>query len=1601
MAVDQKGLRRYNATVERSLALFDPNSDWADYIAFLSRLLKSLESGKPDGVSEVPSKVRVALCLSRCLQPTLPSGVHQKALDVYNEIFSIIGVDGLARDLALYLPGLSHTLAFANLATRPLVLDLYEKYVLKLQPLTLRPALKALILSLLPVIEEETSEDFDRGLRTFDLLRVCFSEQGHEPFFWQTLFVASVSNPLRRAGVLVYLTRHLPKLASTAQTNNNSNETKPSTSEDTPSPVVTPEPGLLVRCFATGLRDEHALVQRGFLDLLVTHLPLSANVLQDAAYQKDLDVLVTAAMMVVLRRDMSLNRRLWAWFTSFDGKPPSAQVASPLESAEKQLELKDEYFINFGLASVVRSIQALLNEASTTPGPRTIPFRIVLSLMDRWEIGGPVVRASFALMMRQLLAYQSSAPTQGAFDEVFRSANVFFDGIESTTIFECLSDLLERSDYELISFIIANFNLEQAERVSDYIAGLGVKIANMALSEENLRSPLILLLKNLMSVVPQAGISASQSVRVDSTISLLEATIRVVCAAFEENDTNVYLPNAVTCFEIALTLNSSLAPAISSDFLDKLATTIGTVSNTSHRHFIVADASARVLTSLLVRSVDVEEAIRQQCLKCVPLIITSLWTFLDSKTPQYHVAIVEHVWRLHDLTFELEIVESTILDLLGSKLSTSVDEEGGIEEFSILFHHTKTVKRTPDDTVPRMLCRPVLRILDSLREEDRSEPGAQWLLSLQNVEPILGIVLTPQSAEEEIALTFNRVQKIIRVMKLAQSHWRVFSESSSFKDVYGFCLPLISEQSQDQSDLMHDAFMLLRTLYGDQSGNTPPEDLIALLVEKLHHSLEDSTCQEEVLDTLLAILTDKSVLPSSLVPVLLSGLSSVAADDRLDKWITLLCNFLPNHAALLPSLLKVTSGFCKRIEQAFEDLRSAFDHSKDSTSSKSPERSIANMLSGLEFILARSHQVVHQKSSPSANAAATGQEAVSSRSRANDRLTVTLCMQDSVKICARLWSWKSAPKLEVRNEPRTAAGDTKSFQYAAMKLRSRSRRMLENLIEAEQQECLETLISMWVSQEQLPVLDLLQTLNGARPRLMMPAVFNAIRSRTNPVALAPTKKSSLSVQLGSRELIWFLNEYTTALEDDMLEEIWTDCATFLKEILGNPMPHRQILIQLVQFCAVLSRKMENTNFTEESRMYRELADLCARLFTAIFTIKPAGFDGSVGAKVNGTKSSKAGDNNAQGEDNMLTTLVNTLPYLGPVLAQHDRLSTVYTGISTNITSPNLHSRMFPSNLTVELLDVMRQTASSSGVSKTWKKDMLDSFNHSRFFQSSPDLATRGWLPLIRQLQTNDKTMVTECLSRIAPPAAAGIMFGVGATAARNEADRRTQLELRRITTLILSSDADGSLPHLQLILQKVEELFVATPESSPSLATRGDVYILLRALLLKTTHSNLSSFWPLLDAELRALCKDFLAGEDSTYTEFSRLQGAKLLDLLLLMRPDEFQLHEWLFITDTIDAIYPNTTISTSYQPYADEIAPILSANGSILEPQTSGPRLLRKPWLSGDETRNKEDLEGLLAGFFGQLSIRAFEDLYSLQPLDDEACQQDLIADVFSDTVP
>lgn len=358
-----------------------------------------------------------------------------------------------------------------------------------------------------------------------------------------------------------------------------------------------------------------------------------------------------------------------------------------------------------------------------------------------------------------------------------------------------------------------------------------------------------------------------------------------------------------------------------------------------------------------------------------------------------------------------------------------------------------------------------------------------------------------------------------------------------------------------------------------------------------------------------------------LLDCLMSGISSTSNHPILEHWIRFLDNCLPFYANyVFQILIPLIDCFKRSIELVFQGLRNLFEDTPSGLSSLSEPITILNTLcNGLEHVLTRGHDQLVQDESLTASLKSPEQiqgffgnmvsgvfasEAQKSRSiTANNRLTVLLCFKDAVRVSFTMWSWGNAGPA---NSPRDATHSA-SFNYTSLRLRNRTRRTLEQLFAAEALECLETLVEFWhkadsanIIGRSASVFNLMHALDGARPKNTIPALFNAIYSRTNPSVLDSVRKSSLTSELSDVSLATFLVAYTRSMEDDALDEIWAYCMTFLKDVLGNPMPHRQILPLLLEFTAVLGEKIDNTNFGEQRKMRRDIGVSCPGMILGLF-----------------------------------------------------------------------------------------------------------------------------------------------------------------------------------------------------------------------------------------------------------------------------------------------------------------------------------------------------------------------------------------------------------------
>ncbi|CAK7268944.1 hypothetical protein SEPCBS119000_003317 [Sporothrix epigloea] len=1888
-----KAFRKYASIVDRALSLFETAlQEWADYISFLNRLLKALQA-RQDSITTIPSKALVAKRLSQCLDPSLPSGVHQKALEVYNAIFSIIGTDGLSRDLPLYLPGLAPTLSFASLSARAHFLDLLERHFLDLDPRSLRPALKSLILSLLPALEDETADDFVRTLKLLNRFKAAIRPLDSEEltrdhatgddFFWQCFFLATITSSSRRPGALAYLTRHLPKLALPATSDPSG------TAEDKAiranaelvaklSEIITsPEPGLLLRCFAVGLADEQLLIQRGFLDLLVTHLPLHSSVLQSRAKSADLELLMRAACGVVTRREISLNRRLMVWLLG--PKPIAGEAASTLETSSSPdrksastIGSSTSYFEENGLQALK---QALLNMVQSNPGStpaeRARPYRICLSLMDRWEIGGLLVPELFMPIVDSVRKFQAEAANRADFTEVLRSAGVFFDGVESGLIYGEMLSLVaqgigpggrlsapERADkLALVKFIILHFNIREDEMAIVHAPLSALSILCMlgdiedrtAAGTHNAEPEHVIqaltIAADFLDIVPESALSvdagsqeeekklevsrpksnsyslkaqilgkirdfyADDQGSLDTTSPpygplqmgklLLQEACNLSCHSFSNDDDSTELALKSRILLILLEKVPSNTPVNVDDLLSALH---GRLERDGDA---IAFTTFSLILSISTNLHTSERISANELSSIVQPLVARAWRFLSASEPKYHVETVRNLWLLQTAlgtaSCDIEAAISELMmqtDVKGTFATRNADPG---RSFGVLWLHTlqdspnstdrrasKTTKTLGSSRRPLsrlsgvdhydvMLTRPLLLMLDALLDERTQLFTAvrTWLASVVGIDRLflvlarkfldLGVLRSrlpvakpPSNAttlqehsvldeDTDVDMYLYYLQTLSNVFRWApESLWAVLSRRTIPQNVlqtYAITLDTSEESAityqeffvhvciecivptksaeveslTDKKDAqlcrfaLHVLHQILVNPHADSLAKLHLEDV---LLERLAKSLDgpDPYIQSLFLDVLSPALKLRNVAPvepptspssekrtfsstdlskavmlsneevshttvpppPALLKCIQAGLSASSSRAVLDSWVDFLSLCLPMYSdSIFQVLIPLVETICAQIAQSFSRLQETFRTSRPAPwhGNDAPEATLISLLNALEQILATGHQRLladearaQAVKSPDQPQSFFGNiftsDAPHSRSAtANDRLTVLLAFQDAVRFCFKIWSWGKSSSSVATLDVTSAA----SFNYTSMRMRNRARRLLEHLFRVEMLECLETTIDIWRtalvaqsnaanasksstrSRQYTDVFDLLLTLDTSRPRHTIPAVFNSIYSRTNPTALDPARKSTLTISLQDTDIVVFLVDYARSLEDDVMDEIWQDCTTFLKDILGNPFPHRQSLPCLLEFAAVLGEKVDNTNFGEQRKMRRELGDMFLRLLTALFTTRPFTFaDGAPSASpvidrepdnaraVSATHAQPSTpsvlmtsdyDSPTDRADDVVSILSSIIPNLPKILKENDRVQSAATTISTNVIGPALRAKAFPETMSRTMLVLLRELSQLPNNQKIWKKDVSDAFNDARFFSISLALVQSDWLSLLRQWALNEKERMPELVSRITAPTTAGIVFGVGATSARLESDRRTQLTLRRVALLILAAATDAFVVDLPIITEKLVELLGASATSSPSSTTRAEVFMILRALVLKTSAVHLASLWPLVDSELHAAISSIVAPDSSTaadtYNNASLLQACKLLDLLVCVAPDDFQLREWLFVTDTIDAVYR----SAAYQPVAlaDELAEELgsakmlhtsgSGNNHLTEIESvtalASSSALKRPLLGGnggglsDEVsleRKDELLSKVLRPFFSQLSIYAFESTYAVVQVDTEGCVHSLLKDIFDE---
>lgn len=1643
--------------------------------------------------------------------------------------------------------------------------------------------LKALLLGLFPATEEETAEDFEQAYSILETLEVKFagglSGNGPDGFFWQTLFLCVMTSPTRRHGALNYITRRLPKFFGTGPAVSGSNELSQLPEETRM--LISPEPGLLLRCFVAGLSDSNILVQRGYLDMLVTHLPMHSPVLLHAARQEDRDRLTSAAMEVLLRREVSLNRRLWTWLLGPDEKDsiPSAVSPSKLEAAPDDSAAREhptpssgllqpwEYFRKYAKETLQRSLLERFSVQETSSNSRAKAFRICLSLMDRWEIGGSIIPEVFLPALRSLYIHsKSAAPNE--YLEVLRSARLFFDGVEPGLIWSSILDLVGRSihadgvnpgELDFLNWIVDTFNLREFEMTTVHapLATLYVLGRIRRLSVDSYRTfalSVLGIMEKLARIISKEAFANNDSSVARRTVDQSTQQIEDTITSFYQRayDTGADrprpLPSAATAQMLVHSCAALASEAMTASSGERFSTSMRVLLSLpvtgaawTDRAFrgLVHDVSAAttksavaheavdfrilVAVTLLLNDPRTTKIIDENQYKDIAIAVTGhTWQYLSPQRPKYHVEAARLLWQLSSLPHCSNLLDVALLDILHAGLHPPAglaEHERArattVHSFAIFWNHSvpspsvpgtnassrraSALPNTADaaEVTSRMevLTPPLFRVLEALRfsSTPSGEAVSRWLGSLASLDQVFLVVgrqfqtildqwykdaadmrLLPRAGKDAVRNVCYVLTLYADLLKNATSWtWQCFSNldldtaDDSTNDGPAWLVQKLlnllidpPSKSQELSAITVELLMVLVNSPAGQGASTPQveERLLNRMVVCLDDGDEllqgplleligscirmraegtglgkryDAPRRPSLAERTLSLASPSTAVtpsvthspPPQLIPCLRRAFTSPCARSHLDQWLQFLSAILPIFAtAIFTSLIPLVETVCGEISEVFSELQAMTVVTNAATTS-GPGETILCLLDALEMILARAHEALdHEGGSDDATkpqvqtngflgSMTSGVFRVegppSKTAQANSRLTVVLSFQDAIRCCLDVWLWTN-------NYSDAGDYDTSSAAttaYSAQRLRSKTRYLLEQMFAVEPLESLEVLMQRWRQdrdiQQMSATITLLQIMQCTAPKSVIPAILDAICTRTISSRIPTSRQSSQSMQLTAVDIVLFQLAYLQSLEDDAMDEIWSDCIAFLKDVLANPLPYRQIMAALLSLIYVLAQKVGNTNFGDQRRMRKDLGDIFQRLLSACLTTLSSGG----AAMLDGTHAATASaDPHDLGSSDTLTVLRRIMEGIETIVESPDRVAAVVASITSSVITPTLRSRPFPMSFSKGHLDLILMLLRKAPTSKPLRKDISDAFQDARLLTCDPDVIEQGWLPVIHQWALREKELLPELLAKLTPPTSAGIVFGVGASAARTEADRRSQLHLRRLSLLLLASPQDTWLGNLRELNEKPYELFAATVSSSPSAAIKADVFMLLRALTVSFTPTHLAPFWPLINQSLQAALMSLLSDQkgQQAMPNLGLLQACRLLGQLVALSPDDFQLHEWLYIVDTIDAVYrtPGSTLAA----LSDQVAEALSSGSG--EEDESGANAVdvlhsatgSSEQLFGGSHLDIEDIRAfshqdfariVLRPALSQLSMRTYESVYNLEAADAHVHRRSLLMDI------
>ncbi|KAG6336234.1 hypothetical protein ID866_2853 [Astraeus odoratus] len=1720
--------KKYTQQVEKCLSAFDNVHEWADCISFLKQLLKTFQSYLQ--FKEIPHKLIVAKRLAQCLNPALPTGVHQRALDVYIHILSVLGTEGLKHDLPLWSSGLFPFFEYASTSVKPTLLNIYDTHYLPLQH-NLRPVMKSFVLALLPGLEEETGEFFDKVLVLLDRLADSVSPV----FFMQNMWLVMITMPPARGSALNFLSRRLPQLHADEDIGH----------------IVGRDTGLMIRAFAAALEDDNLLVRRGALDILLQSMRMDSSVIKKAQ-PEDCAILVKAATSVVLRRDLSLNRRLYSWLLGSD------------EKSEAQSAYLKQHGLQLLKTTLKREMFSPSEEYSESR-----PFKIFISLLDKWEIGSALTEVLIYDALKAIRQHMQAGSDAG--EDIVMTASTLLEAVEPSmlwkqllsSIFDAIKDSGRLEAVHLTLFLLRELPVHDEEVRSVHLPVVFAALLEKLLiyiqedvsraASVPIKECFILQEEILRNIVPEAlreRPKFNDAALQEASTSLSPLDFAAAFYGLDKSGVSGYRPATplMTIVEHLFTLSETCAKYLvqkhGSD--NNLKITYSQLLSMLARVVEFSDNGPEMTVDSWVPSIWLGNMLDCMDLgsidfplldRCISLIITlhrsfrllsdtfvdqkpvvsrmvnKLFRFLRQDYTIYHVRAVELVWTLESSTSG-NYVESIIARNLNSVNLRSLDE--ALEAFGVLW------RLTEDEVCPGFRLKvPMMIVLNTLRHDHPAirRAGETWmrchLRSYTRVlEPILYDLVDPairrkpcrtklkgkevQGYVYERAFDQRYVHHLLDVLlavvqfggqgfakaarnsPLNRSNYKPLVHrleaasidlTSNFLDTLVEILShfLQSEPKEQYESTLGPLNLKIQSTSVDllhaivARGEVDPISLEALepvVIGKLYFSvhLQRLDLQNKLLRILHSLISastahiaQMNALQSEeqggsetgpraysinplLIQTLVDGISLPHNRVMLQHWLDFVLMAIPQFQPALQGVISPMADCLGRQLRSYltDVLLATRPGSGASMHGVATDAEFVMLLNALERLLILglvNHTEQTQLDDDPSSQERTGNESVGILGSVQARSPGYRSLHDGIRVLFAIW----ANLVWTNPNPRGPEDDT--LAMICSRTRIRCRRALEHLFRAYPSELLESLIICWERDLSQYSRDPKQAENAtfelvdiliANAHTAVHMVCESVAARS--VGISGSSRKYINTNLSDSTLLKFLEQYLSRLEGPVALQVWGRFIQLAKDISLNAREFRAQVYLVLRCLCVLGDKIIQTTAMDDKRIKKDLQEVFSKLLDACVTFagkssepiswirrttKESIANGRSSPAPRGAADlkmdEKADTSTTSLPDNAKATWGNELPLqvtnflatialpkLRKFLVDNDKVASACSNVVYYVVNPAIKIKSKPLDLDPIIVEIIKEMTKISAALKVWRAPVIDVLYDNRVFNSNSAVAAR-WKPIMKTLFDADRSSFADLLSRIATAPSTNIF-----TNRENEMLLRS-LNLRRLSFVLFA----GEKNHFLTQLPSVQEKLVDILRNVQSPVVQSEVYLCIRVLLSRLSPHNLTSFWPVILTELYRIFEQIIVAVPGDGSEELPLilSASKCLDLLLTLQTEEFQIHQWIFITDTVDAVYrpDNWTPTAMFDQLAEMVVnlpiPETKPNeGGVIFPTSSTsanqPSKTRRPMLNA--LRQIDSIRDLIP-FFSHVSISSYESVYACAGnIDWEAVEQSILDDLF-----